>query len=277
MKVRHAFAGALVALSALTLSACGGSDSTTGYDVSQGAPESMPMEAPMEAGADAGMKVEQSAIIRTGNATIRVESVDDSLASVIALTGEFDGSVQSQDRSDAEGVDYANVTIRIPADRFDAFVAQLSEFGEVEYLNINAMDVTTQVRDIDARVNALETSIARLQDLQAEASTVTDLVAIESELTTRQAELDSLRSQQEYLTDQVAMSTLTVSIVPQSETELALPDIGGALTSGLQGLLNFVGFLVSAAVFLLPIAFVILLLVAVISVITRRRRARRSP
>lgn len=281
MKARHALAGALVALSALTLSACGGSDSTTGYDVSQGAPESMPMEAPMDApmqsGADAGMKVEQSAIIRTGNATIRVESVDDSLASVIALTGEFDGSVQSQDRSDAEGVDYANVTIRIPAERFDAFVAQLSEFGEVEYLNINAMDVTTQVRDIDARVNALETSIARLTDLQAEASTVTDLVAIESELTTRQAELDSLRSQQEYLKDQVAMSTLTVNIVPQSETELALPDIGGALTSGLQGLLNFVGFLVSAAVFLLPLAFVIVLIVAVITVITRRRRARRSP
>lgn len=277
MRLRPALAGTLVALSALMLSACSGSDSSTGYDVSQGAPASMPMEASMQTDADSGVQVEKSAIIRTGNATIRVESVDESLASVIALTGDFDGSVQSQDRSDAEGVDYANVTIRIPADRFDAFVTQLSEFGEVEYLNINAVDVTTQVRDVDARVSALETSIARLRELQADASTVTDLVAIESELTTRQSELDSLRSQQEYLKDQVAMSTLTVNIVPESETELAVPDIGGALTSGLQGLLNFVGFLVSAAVFLLPIAFVVLLIVAVVTVITRRRRARRSP
>ncbi len=286
MTMRSALAGSLIALAALALSACGGSDTSMGsggmgYDVSQGAPEPFPMDAsmegPMQSGPDSSSAIEKSAIIRTGNATIRVDSVDETLASVITLSSEFDGSVQSQDRSDAEGLDYANVTVRIPADRFDAFVASISDLGEVEYLNINAMDVTTQVRDIDARVNALETSIARLKDLQADATTVTDLVAIESELTTRQAELDSLRSQQEYLKDQVAMSTLTVNIVPQSETSLSLPDIGGAFTSGLQSLLNFVGFLVSAAVFLLPVALVTLLVIAVLTWIIRKRRARRSP
>ena len=276
MKIRRAIIGAFVALAALSLSACGGEGGNDSYDVSQGAPESMPMEAGMEAGMDQGTKLQDSAIIRTGNATIRVDSVDSSLTSIIALTSDYEGVVQSQDRSDAEGVDYANVTIRIPADRFDEFVAQLAEIGEVEYLNINAMDVTTQVRDIDARVAALQTSIERLKDLQSQAGTVTDLVAIESELTTRQAELDSLLSQQSYLKDQVAMSTLSVNIVPSSETALSLPDISGAFTSGVQGLLNFVGFLVSAAVFLLPIALVTLLIVAAITWAIRKRRARRS-
>lgn len=276
LKIRRAIIGAFVALAALSLSACGGEGGNDSYDVSQGAPESMPMEAGMEAGMDQGTKLQDSAIIRTGNATIRVDSVDSSLTSIIALTSDYEGVVQSQDRSDAEGVDYANVTIRIPADRFDEFVAQLAEIGEVEYLNINAMDVTTQVRDIDARVAALQTSIERLKDLQSQAGTVTDLVAIESELTTRQAELDSLLSQQSYLKDQVAMSTLSVNIVPSSETALSLPDISGAFTSGVQGLLNFVGFLVSAAVFLLPIALVTLLIVAAITWAIRKRRARRS-
>jgi Domain of unknown function (DUF4349) len=272
MKFRRAIIGAFVAVAALSLSACGGEGGYDSYDMSQGAPESIPMEA----GMDQEVKIQDSAIIRTGNATIRVDSVDSSLTSIISLTSDYEGVVQSQDRSDAEGVDYANVTIRIPADRFDEFVDQLAEIGDVEYLNINAMDVTTQVRDIDARVLALQTSIERLKDLQSQAGTVTDLVAIESELTTRQAELDSLLSQQNYLKDQVAMSTLTVNIVPSSETALSLPDVGGAFTSGVQGLLNFVGFLVSAAVFLLPLALVTLLIVATIKWAIRRRRARSS-
>lgn len=280
MKFRRAIIGAFIAVAALSLSACGGDGDFNSYDMSQGAPESMPMDAGMnsgmEGGMNQGMKIQDSAIIRTGNATIRVDSVDSSLASIISLTLDYEGSVQSQDRSDAEGVDYANVTIRIPADRFDEFVEQLAEIGDVEYLNINAMDVTTQVRDIDARVAALQTSIERLKDLQSQAGTVTDLVAIESELTTRQAELDSLLSQQAYLKDQVAMSTLSVNIVPSSETALSLPDVGGAFTSGVQSLLNFVGFLVSAAVFLLPIALVTLLIVAAITWVIRRRRAQDS-
>ena len=280
MKFRRAIIGAFIAVAALSLSACGGDGDFNSYDMSQGAPESMPMDAGMnsgmEGGMNQGMKIQDSAIIRTGNATIRVDSVDSSLASIISLTSDYEGSVQSQDRSDAEGVDYANVTIRIPADRFDEFVEQLAEIGDVEYLNINAMDVTTQVRDIDARVAALQTSIERLKDLQSQAGTATDLVAIESELTTRQAELDSLLSQLAYLKDQVAMSTLSVNIVPSSETALSLPDVGGAFTSGVQSLLNFVGFLVSAAVFLLPIALVTLLIVAAITWAIRRRRARDS-
>jgi len=273
MKFRRAIIGAFIAVVALSLSACGGDGDFNSYDMSQGAPESMPMDS----GMNQGMMIRDSAIIRTGNATIRVDSVDSSLTSIITLTSDYEGDVQSQDRSDAEGVDYANVTIRIPADRFDEFVEQLGEIGDVEYLNINAMDVTTQVRDIDARVAALQTSIARLKDLQSQAGTVTDLVAIESELTTRQAELDSLLSQQAYLKDQVAMSTLSVNIVPSSETALSLPDVGGAFTSGVQSLLNFVGFLVSAAVFLLPIVLVTLLIVAAITWAIRKRRAQRSP
>ena len=276
LKIRRAIIGAFVAVAALSLSACGGEGGNDSYDMSQGAPESVPMEAGMDSGMNQEVKIQESAIIRTGNATIRVDSVDSSLASIISLTSDYKGVVQSQDRSDAEGVDYANVTIRIPADRFDEFVGQLSEIGDVEYLNINAMDVTTQVRDIDARVAALQTSIERLKDLQSQAGTVTDLVAIESELTTRQAELDSLLSQQTYLKDQVAMSTLTVNIVPSSETALSLPDIGGAFTSGVQGLLNFLGFLVSAAVFLLPLALVTILVVAAIKWAIRKRRAQRS-
>lgn len=280
MRVRTAIAGSIVALAAVTLSGCDGTDSSTGFDASQVASESMPMDAEMSdagMGADSGPRVDQSAIIRTGNATIRVNSVEESVSSIITMTAEFEGDVQSQDRSDSDGMDYANMTVRVPADRFDAFVGELSDLGDVEYININAMDVTTQVRDIDARVNALQTSIARLKDLQAQAATVTDLVAIESELTTRQGELDSLISQQTYLADQVGMSTLTINIVPQSETALTFPDLGGAFMAGIQGLLTFAGVMVAATVFLAPIAVVVLVVIAVIKTIIRKRRARRSP
>lgn len=93
----------------------------------------------------------------------------------------------------------------------------MGDLGEVLSLNVVAEDVTAQGADLDARIGALEVSITRLRQLLATAETTKDLIDIEAELTARQAELDSLVAQRAALSDQVAQSTLVVSVSPRSE------------------------------------------------------------
>ena len=149
----------------------------------------------------------------------------------------------------------------------DAFVTDLSQLGTVISVSINAQDVTTQVVDLDARIQVLQTSIDRLKVIQEQAASVADLVAVESELASRQGELDSLTAQRTYLGQQVAMSTLTVSISPITElTSSTAPGFLAGLQNGWSAFLALIAFLITSAGFLVP--FIIIGAIIVIPVIT---------
>ena len=123
----------------------------------------------------------------------------------------------------------------------------------IQVVGVVAEDVTAQGADLDARIEALEVSIARLRQLLATAETTKDLIDIESELTARQAELDSLVAQRAVLSDQVAQSTLTVSISPSSESPTwTPPGFVSGLESGWNALRTVTATLVTLAGFLLP-------------------------
>ena len=72
--------------------------------------------------------------------------------------------------------------------------------------------MTTQVLDIDVRVEAQQRSIDRIQVLFDNATSIKDIVSIEGELSRRQADLASLQAQQRYLADQTSMSTITLAV-----------------------------------------------------------------
>jgi hypothetical protein len=108
--------------------------------------------------------------------------------------------------------------------------------------------------------------------LQAQAANVADLVAVETELANRQAELESLQSQRDYLGDQVAMSTVTITLVPEVGAVTTTPDFLRGLETGWNALLSTGGVLVTAAGFIIPFAVVIGIIVLVIRWIIRRKK-----
>jgi hypothetical protein len=61
------------------------------------------------------------------------------------------------------------------------------------------------------------------------AANVSDLLAAEGQLASRQADLDSLTSQRAYLSQQVSMSSVTVTITQPSADNVALPIAAAAV------------------------------------------------
>ncbi|EUA89191.1 hypothetical protein I551_4359 [Mycobacterium ulcerans str. Harvey] len=102
--------------------------------------------------------------------------------------------------------------MRIPADKLDGVLADAKNLGEVESMSIGHTDVTSQRVDLDARIEALQTSVNRLRELMGRAGSVADLLAAESSLTERQAELDSLRAQRTTLGDEISYATINVTL-----------------------------------------------------------------
>lgn len=236
--------------------------------------------APERAGAAPGdvttsTTVADRQIIRSGYLSMRVEDVRRSAAQVRGLTSAAGGLIVSEDVGASGDSAYATIQAQVPADRLDRFIEDVSALGTVDSVTLSASDVTAQVVDLDARIDALNTSITRLTQLLAQANRIEDLLAIETQLAQRQSELDGLTAQRKYLADQVAMSTLTVTLAPLTELpEVDAPGFLQGLKSGWAAFVSLVMVAVTAVGFLLP-WLVLLAIVAVPIAILAARHARR--
>ena len=218
-------------------------------------------------------------IIRTAEMSIRVDDVRASVSGIKDITEQAGGRIANERISTTGEALYADVTARVPADRLDAVVEEISALGTVTAVSILADDVTAQGVDLDARIAALQTSVDRLRELLAQATTTKDLVEIEGELTARQAELDSLVAQRAALSDSVALSTLSVYLSPTSEAaEWTPPGFLSGVESGWNALRTTVAGIITVAGFALPFlavaALVAVPIVVLIVLLNRRRRAR---
>ncbi len=216
-------------------------------------------------------------IVTTGSVTVVAADPSAAADAVADLAESAGGRVESRRQSEPEGDARASaeLTIRVPSAQTTATVDALDQVGEVRDLSIEAVDVTGTARDLDARVDALTTSVERLRTLMGDAATTADLLAAEQELTTRQAELESLQSQRAALTDQVSMSTLHVTLVQVAPAEQLAPGgfIGG-LQNGWNALLVTLNGLVVVLGALLPWLVVAGVVLVVVRWVLRRSRRR---
>jgi hypothetical protein len=176
--------------------------------------------------------------------------------------------------------DGAWITVRVPADQLQDVVDELDDVGEVTATNLSRQDVTAQTIDLEARIDAAQASVDRLTALMAQAQSVADLISAEAALSERQALLESYQQQLEMLDDQVAMSTLSVTVVPSIERVTADPaGFGDGLAAGWNGLVATLNGIVIALGFLLPwlaVAAVVALIVWGVVRLVRGRRRRRA-
>lgn len=221
-------------------------------------------------------------IVTTGYLYLTVdaplEAAADAVAIVERVGGRIDGRQEYAPRetsysSDAGG---AELLLRIPAARLTATLEELKELGEVEELQLSSTDISREVQDIDARVEALRASITRLLALQGQAGTVEDLIALETAISDRQAQLESYEAQQRLLADQVSLSTITLVL---GSPEVAPPDEPDTFLTGLvtgwEALVGFGSVLLVIAGVLLPWLVALGLIGLIVLLIVRAAMRRR--
>ena len=249
---------------------------------------------------DSGLAANRD-IITTASATVSVDEVDAATRSIANSAVAHGGYVESMSiGSDGTvypvaptdgGIVYdtmpypaptdgAWITVRVPADQLQDVVDELDDVGEVTATNLSRQDVTEQTIDLEARIDAGQASVDRLTALMAQTQSVADLISAEAALSERQALLESYQQQLEMLDDQVAMSTLSVTVVPKIEPVTADPaGFGDGLAAGWNGLVATLNGIVIALGFLLPwlaVAAVVALIVWGVVRLVRGRRRRRA-
>ncbi|MBX9246202.1 DUF4349 domain-containing protein, partial [Actinotalea ferrariae] len=237
-----------------------------------------------EGGSAVGDEDAEQQFITTGSVSMVVEDPAASSAEAAALVEAAGGHVQERVEQGGAEDEFASayLVVRIPADEVTPTLDALKELGEVRDTSLQSEEVTEQVRDLDARIRALEISISRLEGLLERAGTVTEIVEAEQVLTERQSELEVLLSRQASLADDVALSTFRIDMYT-AEAEPAeepsgfwagLVDGWNALVATLNGLLQVIGALLPWILFAALVTAVVL---AVRRALKRRGATTTSP
>jgi hypothetical protein len=185
-----------------------------------------------------------SMVIRTANATIKVDSLEPAVAQVRLLAARVGGYVANTDMQTGAGqLRSASLEIKVPATRFDEALSGLAPIGSLESVNVEAEDVGEEYVDVTARMENARRLERRLVELLASRTgRLKDVLDVEQALARVRGEIERYEGRLRYLKAHAATSTLTINV------HEPVPVVGTAGTSvmgeaGKQAWRNFVALL----------------------------------
>jgi hypothetical protein len=153
-------------------------------------------------------------IIKNASLGLEVASYDVAFAQIQRLAEGADGFITGSNaylRNDK--VKTGTVTLRVPANQFESMLAELKKFAEkVENENLSGNDITEEFYDLTARLENKKRAETRYQDILKSAKSVKDILEVEQALTNVREEIERLEGRKRYLSDQAAMSTITINL-----------------------------------------------------------------
>ncbi|MEA2077995.1 MAG: DUF4349 domain-containing protein [Candidatus Marinimicrobia bacterium] len=226
---------------------CGDTDDHIYTDSSENMIEAVSSKRTMSAGNLMQESNAEQKIIRTANLRYEVNEMDSSLKAIKKLLIEFKGDVQSERQYGQNDRLYTYLTVRVPAEKFEAFITALlagDEIRRLEEKNISARDVTEQFIDIETRLITKKEALKRYRELLQKAETVTDMITVEDKIRRLQEEIESQEARLKYLAGQVEMSEVRINIYEVTKTtyipnksDAFFPTLLRALHSGLRGII----------------------------------------
>ncbi len=215
---------------------------------------------------DAGKSSNPSAvldmIIRTGNASIEVDSLEPAMVGLRRLAERVGGFVANTSvQSGRDQLRQATLEIKVPAARFGELTDGLQPLGRVEYVNVAAEDVGEEFIDLTARASnsrKLETRLIEL--LATRTGRLQDVLSVERELARVREEIERLDGRLRYLRNRTALSTLTVNLHEPPPIVGDHPGSNVIAEAFRQAWRNFVGLLagvIASLGILVPVAGVV--------------------
>lgn len=155
-----------------------------------------------------------SMLVRTGEASLQVDSLEIGIArirdvarrtgAVIANTSMEGGKQQTR---------AASLELRIPSEKFDEAVNGLAPIGKLESVNVTVQDVGEEYVDVQARVANARRLEQRLVELLAtRTGKLADVLNVERELARVREQIERYEGHMRYLRTRASISTLSIGI-----------------------------------------------------------------
>lgn len=242
--------------------------------------------------ADTPSVTDSRKIVKTVELNLETLEFEKTVAEIEAKVKGIGGYIENSHVSGSE-INYrgtvqrnASFSLRVPAEKIDAFTDSVSENVNVLSRSDNARDITDTYYDTAARIESLEIQEERLTEMLKDAKELQYMLEVERELANVRYQLESYLSQLKRFDSQVSMSTVSIYLQevvkyepvvtqPKSFLERVGNAFAGAWENFVDGLQEFVIEFIWALPGLIVFALVVLVIVLIIRAIVRAHRKKK--
>ena len=274
------------------LTACGSSASASGGATASSA---MAVTETMDTAAEAGFSYSNTdgadfSAVRANaklilRANVEAEATDFEATdgAIQQLTAQAGGYIESSAVGGSVGYRWANYTLRVPQEKFEAFLSQIGDTCHVTYTNRETTDVTEQYYDTEVRLATQATKQERLLALLEKAEKMEDIIALEGALADVNYEIETLTGSLRHYDNLVGFSTISLNLnevrdlTAVQETPSFGSELKQAFLSGSRGFVNFLQGLLLLLAACWPFLVVLIAAIMIVLFLLRRRKiARRN-
>lgn len=195
-------------------------------------------------------------VIRTASVTLETKQFDATRAAIERIVGVYGGHIgQLQTAAPTNAARTLTATLRVPADRLDAALAEIKKLGRVAHESQSSDEVTEQYTDLVARLaNSRHAEQRLVEILRTRTGKVEEVLEVEREIASVREEIERMEAQRKSLENRVTLSTVQLELREEFEKKInvAPPSTGtllwNAMADGLDGAFDSV---LALALFLL--------------------------
>lgn len=209
----------------------------------------------------------QRKITKTCSTNITTSDLEKSLVTLNQLINDNLGYITSSydnlgDQS--YSYKYSNLLVKIPSDKVELFVENLSEVGKITSKTLNTSDITDSYNKTESILNSLKIQEERLLELLNQADNVTDLITIESQLANVRSDIDYYSYTLSSYDNQVEYSEVSIKISESKDTKIEVEDdffgeVSNAFFRAINNIIYFVQGIIILIVSIWP--FIILIVI----------------
>ncbi len=188
-------------------------------------------------------------VIKDATLKVRVSKGDfeEAFTRASALAERFGGFVTGSSTSEHRGrLSQGAITLRVPADRFQAVLDGLRGLGKLVRESQQGQDVSAEFVDLEARLRQAKAQEAFYLRLMDQARSIEDMIRIQEQLAGVQLRIEEIEGRLNYLRDQTGFSTITLNVFeegvkPAGGLERAWERAGAAFVAVIGGLIVGLG------------------------------------
>ncbi|MFC4816295.1 MULTISPECIES: DUF4349 domain-containing protein [unclassified Flavobacterium] len=196
-------------------------------------------------------------IIKTANLSFESSDLNASYENLQKGISKYNAIVQNDESGKNDASVYRNLTIRIPNQHFDAFIADISKgVQHFDRKEISQQDVTEEYIDVESRMKSKKKLEERYLQLLSKANKVSEMLEIEKKLAEIREEVEAKEGQLKYMQNRISMSTIQIEMYTKNASESGATvsygsKIWNSIKEGFNGLSNFMLSIISIWPFIL--------------------------
>ena len=202
----------LISLLLLTLIGCGSASKSASsirdYNEAGSAPAVEMADIDQASEQNLSLEAAEKKIIKNAEIRITVKNNLEAEGEVQELVAKYKGYIQNSESYKSDNNDYTNMEIRLPAENFEQFNAELADIGEITNNRVYTTDVTEEYIDLSARQKTLSIQEQRLQEMLTQTKNVDELLKVERELARVRGEIERITGRLRYLDNKISYSTV---------------------------------------------------------------------